>query len=360
MFSLDAFLTPPAPLGPNSSGLSPTEGSDCVAFNATSAALVVPTEECRLTMPDIAGEGPLHFNQNATQRMVLNLRDPGSATPNPRPKKLADTMAQYATTWGRTLQLKNGHQDELIRASQIKDPNLQFLYIAGLIFSLKDEFALVRPADTAVTVPEHTDGYIEKLTVRGILDPAASAYKTRPGEKAMQTLKKHPEWVPLALLEHKPTMKTIKTKVNGRFTHHRADIKDAISKSLGTFDALDQKFDGPFTPIMRLTATVITEVGGRSCEVKMTIPLVARIAFLRNMYVAEAIKTLDGKVGGHFWDVVDKGLQKIRDSQNCDAVKISQVFGRILDDDRVKYQDLEAGEENLDELAEVDVEVDYN
>ncbi|THU98450.1 hypothetical protein K435DRAFT_795733 [Dendrothele bispora CBS 962.96] len=198
-----AFLTPPAPLELNSSSLSPTEGSDCVASNAKSAALVAPTDECRLTMPNIAGEGPFHFNQNATPRMVLNLRDPGSATPSPRPKKLADTMAQYATTWGCTLQLKNGHQDELIRASQIKDPNLQFLYIASLIFSLKDEFALVCPADTAVAVPEHTEGHIKRF-------------------------------------------------------------------------------------------------------------------------------------------------------------KISQVFGRILDDDRVKYQDLDAGEENLDELAEVDVEADYN
>ncbi|KAK7433875.1 hypothetical protein VKT23_020500 [Stygiomarasmius scandens] len=111
---------------------------------------------------------------------------------------------------------------------------------------------------------------------------------------------------------------------------------------------------------MRLTAMVLTEVGGRSCEVKMTLPLVARIAFLRNMFVAEATTTLDGKVGARFWDAVDEGLKKIRESQNCDAIKISQVFARILDNDRANYKDLDVGEEDLDVLADVDIKANQD
>ncbi|KAK7433874.1 hypothetical protein VKT23_020499 [Stygiomarasmius scandens] len=228
MSSLDAFLTPQASQGLTIGNLVSTGSPNNTPSNATSttAGTPVPTEERRLTVLNIPGEEPVHLDQNGIPRMVLNIRDPAAP---PRPRNPMDALAQYATTWGRKLQLKNGHQEELIRASQIKDPNQQFLFIAGLILSLKDEFTLVRPADTPAVIPQYTDGHIEKLTVCSILDAAASGYKTRPSEKAIQILKNHPEWVSPALLEHKPTMKLIKVKVNSRFTHHRADIKDAIS-----------------------------------------------------------------------------------------------------------------------------------
>jgi len=125
MSSLDAFLTPQASQGLAIGNLVSIGSPNNVPSNATStiAGTPVPTEERRLTVLNIPGEEPVHLDQNGIPRMVLNIRDPAAP---PRPKNPMDALAQYATTWGRKLQLKNGHQEELIRASQVCTFNIVY------------------------------------------------------------------------------------------------------------------------------------------------------------------------------------------------------------------------------------------
>ncbi|KAJ3779773.1 hypothetical protein GGU10DRAFT_197198 [Lentinula aff. detonsa] len=166
--------------------------------------------------------------------------------------------------------------------------------------------------------------------------------------------------LPSAVREHKPTMAVIKNKINKELTNNRAAAKALLLKSLGDFSPGINEFSGPYIPIVKLTNMLLSEICGASSKLTVTLPRVARVAFLRNQYVCDAtIAANGGKVGSGFWDNVDTALRVVRETHKEDSIKITQVFTRILMEDRATYNDFES-DENLDRLAEVlesDVEV---
>ncbi|KAF5359933.1 hypothetical protein D9758_013978 [Tetrapyrgos nigripes] len=296
--------------------------------------------------------------------MTLNLRMPpfppraDTPTVSVAPPAPAHDLAQYADNLGRSLHLQKSQQEELLRATQIVDPNRQFIYMVAQLLFVKGSIELLQPASAPIAFAANLESKIDELAVMVILDPTAGAYKSRPTERIMAGIRCYPDILTPALRDHKPTLKALKAKAGNLCTHHRADIKLQIARSLGDFNSDIKLFIGPFVPIVELTTAITNEVNGRAAEVKVSLPLVARIAFLRNIFVSEAQQTSDGKVGAGYWDAVDKGLEFIRESHKNNKVQISGVFARILQDDRTKYQsDFTGPMESLDGLEDIAVDI---
>ncbi|KAJ3744275.1 hypothetical protein DFH05DRAFT_1460398 [Lentinula detonsa] len=250
---------------------------------------------------------------------------------------------------------------ELVKASQITDPGQRFLFQVANNFAVRTAIERLQPADSAVPITRSLEHFIAISAAQCFLNPNLGAYKNWPNEKVMVKLKMRFDLLPSAVREHKPTMALIKNKINKELTNNRAAAKALLLKSLGDFSPGINEFSGPYIPIVKLTNMLLSEICGASSKLTVTLPRVARVAFLVRDLILMTLRsdTLSaqsisngGKVGSGFWDNVDTALRVVRETHKEDSIKITQVFTRILMEDRATYNDFES-DENLDRLAEV-------
>ncbi|SJL05028.1 uncharacterized protein ARMOST_08400 [Armillaria ostoyae] len=113
--------------------------------------------------------------------------------------------------------------------------------------------------------------------------------------------------------------------------------KEEIGRSFGSFDKTIQVFTGESVGIAELCEKIIAAVGGKSCDAVVSIPLMARVAFLRNSFALCAGHSTDGKAGAGWWDGVDADLKELREKKDNNQLRITAVLRKMLDDDGVNY-----------------------
>ncbi|KAF8800216.1 hypothetical protein BYT27DRAFT_7117857, partial [Phlegmacium glaucopus] len=155
-----------------------------------------------------------------------------------------------------------------------------------------------------------------------LLSCKLSAYKKDlvPGDHVMAILTSLPRsYVPDNLVGDLYAYKVIKADIQEELTQARARIKKAIKESLALpVNESDSIFD--------LATTIVT-----NSKSLVTVPLCARIALLRKVYVEFP--------GGNFWDKVNARLLLIRTMAGGENWKITKAFESILQADHTSYGD---------------------
>ncbi|SJL14696.1 uncharacterized protein ARMOST_18162 [Armillaria ostoyae] len=99
--------------------------------------------------------------------------------------------------------------------------------------------------------------------------------------------------------------------------------KEEIGRSFGSFDKTVQVFTGESVGIAELCEKIIAAVGGKSCDAVVSIPLMARVAFLRNSFALCAGHSTDVKAGAGWWDGVDADLKELREKKDNNQLRLT-------------------------------------
>ncbi|KAF8916193.1 hypothetical protein CPB85DRAFT_1432226 [Mucidula mucida] len=190
------------------------------------------------------------------------------------------------------------------------------------------------------TLPAALTNAIDVKAAELFLSSDLSAYKEWPNKKLMTQLAADGN-IPAGVSRDKAANKLIGRYIGSKFIHYRNDTKDLIGQSMGIFNDTLKKFDGPSWGIYELTEKIIDTVTSTGVVVSITLPFVARVAFLRYLYAAKLDESMNGKVPSDFWDCIDAKLVKIREEKK-DAAKITKVFQHALTKDRHRFGDAAA------------------
>ncbi|KAJ3738318.1 hypothetical protein DFH05DRAFT_1517929 [Lentinula detonsa] len=210
------------------------------------------------------------------------------------------------------MHLRPAEEDELVRFAEIEIGHERDTWLASKMISLlPHKLDTIQPQNTKFEISAALNSKIEEQLVNLFLNPAVPAYLGQLNENLMKMLKKSSlNLLPKQVRELKP-MKVIESKIGSRFTHHRNEAKAILCKSVGKFNKNMKASEGPFIDIVVLTRAFVTGVGGKGCGITVSLPLVARIAFLHCIYVEEAVKAETGKADADFWKTVDKKLKQV-------------------------------------------------
>ncbi|THV03122.1 hypothetical protein K435DRAFT_916151 [Dendrothele bispora CBS 962.96] len=214
----------------------------------------------------------------------------------------------------------------LVEFAQVKDIQRAFSFVMAKLTAVERRLINVEPSPETYQIPDGLKGHIETTTLQIFFSPTLGAYLKDqwPNKKVVAVLKKNPQWgLTPAVSGDKLKMKIINKKISSRFIHHRNDAKDIISTSLGKFDEATSKFDNSGTGIIDLSEQLIRTVGGRSFDLRVTVPLCARIAFIRSVY-RTAFKAAGNVKPPDFWGKLDEELQKVCNEKEGNADRISR------------------------------------
>ncbi|KAK0440050.1 uncharacterized protein EV420DRAFT_1731392 [Desarmillaria tabescens] len=317
MSSLSHYLNSSPPATPRS---QPSSLPDDDLSGATSNGGPRPAESMDIT-PTVRRSATVNGNSSIALRQGLG------------------DLSQYSLTLSRTLQLKPVDCELLSAFAKLPGVELKDIWTAAYLISIKDRLNVLQPSGV-YEIPSTLSSKIDEWSIRYFLDPTISAYKSEewPKKKLLRKLKARPDWgLTEAVANHKPAMRVITQEIGSRFIHHRNVTKEEIGRSFGTFDKTLQAFTGESVGIAELCERIITAVGGKSCDTVVSIPLMARVAFLRNSFALRAGCSTDGKASAGWWDEVDADLKELREKKDNNQMRITVVLRKMLDDDRANY-----------------------
>ncbi|KAJ3748349.1 hypothetical protein DFH05DRAFT_554001 [Lentinula detonsa] len=210
------------------------------------------------------------------------------------------------------MHLRPAEEDELVRFAEIESGHERDTWLASKMISLlPHKLDTIQPQNAKFEISAALNSKIEEQSVNLFLNPAVPAYLGQLNENLMKMLKKSSLNLLLKQVRELKPMKVIESKIGSRFTHYCNEAKAILCKSVGKFNKNMKASEGPFTDIVVLTRAFVTGVGGKGCEITVSLPLVARIAFLHCIYVEEAVKAETGKADADFWKTVDKKLKQV-------------------------------------------------
>lgn len=208
--------------------------------------------------------------------------------------------------------------EEFIKASSTLCQLLLFIQLCAVENQILNLKSAAAPFVSSPPLLEN----IKSFVIGVLLSSKLSAYKGAvPVDLVMVIISSVPRsYVPENLASDSFAFKVVKTDVQEELTQCRAKIKKALKDSLAA--PLPKDCDSIFDLATAIVANSKSSV---------TVPLCARLALLRKVYVESA----DSK----FWDKVDARLLLIRNTADGDAHKITKAFDRILKADRNTYGD---------------------
>lgn len=156
---------------------------------------------------------------------------------------------------------------------------------------------------------------IKSYSLSVLLSSRLSTYKgTVPQNHVLNILKRKRFDLPQGV-EHIPAdWKKVKTMVDSALTQHRSDIKKAIVKSV-------QGQSEDHWTIFELITHLCNDT-----ECTASVPLCARVAFLRRMYLKNK--------GRDMWDVVNNELGLLRNKTKGNDTQVVLFFRGVLQTDR--------------------------
>ncbi|KAH8100335.1 hypothetical protein BXZ70DRAFT_939069, partial [Cristinia sonorae] len=214
--------------------------------------------------------------------------------------------------------------------------NERSIFVAGMVLRLSDDIKKLSPPDSQFMIPRNLKDKLEQSVMAVITSPNIDAYVTAQlaTQRVMRMLAQHPEWgftADVANDRHKSD--TVKRAVDNRLTDRRSVIKGLIAKSAGL--AVDKKtgLGVADRDIISLCRAINGLMKGYNATI--TLPMCARVAFLRNLYVTSVDNRGDG-----YWSFVDESLLSLRNmfGQKVDGAKqITATFMNILEEDLKTY-----------------------
>ncbi|KAJ7083338.1 hypothetical protein B0H15DRAFT_1024163 [Mycena belliarum] len=270
---------------------------------------------------------------------------------NPRKRTAAD-MTQLAEQTGRNLRLKLSSVEALQGYSTMSAPE-QSIWLAGQMLLQTELLQGLQAPEAMYHIPAALEGYIAQYSFLVLIDAHASAYVTKgkagPFDRLLAYLTKLPDsGLTAAIVRDKSKFDTVKARMRQKLTHNRNAIKDLLADSFG--DTSVDPEDPAFRPtnIVDLCQQIVALGAHRQpAELKVSLEMCARFAFVRESYVALVKDSTTGKPVD-FWKELDKDLGRMREAKNNDPVRISQLLSDSLADDRRKY-----GPVSVDDLLKV-------
>ncbi|KAG5649805.1 hypothetical protein H0H81_001935 [Sphagnurus paluster] len=247
-------------------------------------------------------------------------------------KRVSEDATQFAMSIGRRVRLRPNNVEELKEIAEMT-ASQQNVYLAALIMRNQELVELIQPAEAPYQVPASLVAKIEKYSFVLMLDPTISAYSDdHPCTQLIEFFHKYPGWGLTSHITEDPTkFKAIVAIIRKEFVTLRNLIKTKIAESIGKETEVEGTYDS--VDILTLCQQIIAIRGKIAPKVKPSLQLCAHIAFLRCTFLS--MRSSDGKVPRDFWPKgVDTALETIRTNKKGDAVKISDVFTRILTQDR--------------------------
>ncbi|KAL1942831.1 hypothetical protein VTO73DRAFT_5071 [Trametes versicolor] len=135
--------------------------------------------------------------------------------------------------------------------------------------------------------------------------------------------------IPAGLEHNSANWHKVTTSVQGIQTQIRSTVKKEVKKSLFGDD-----------PAKHWTIYSLTEKVLQGTGCKVTVPIMARVALMRNVFRKHP--------DSDFWDAIDKRLLSVRRKANT-AEKLTRAFKAILDKDRDAHGD-DTDEPDVDEF----------
>ncbi|VDB98023.1 unnamed protein product [Peniophora sp. CBMAI 1063] len=255
--------------------------------------------------------------------------------------------AQWARTQAGLARLNRDMADDVVSFTQLDDDQREitsFIKMCQIEQKLND--LAKSKSDGAVTWAIHStlSAFIQEEAYETILDPTLSNYINAPKETTCERLRNETQYNLVYL--HMDNMKatTIKTRVEKKLTDGRGKVKEILENSVSTAEG--KRID-IFT--MCLSINQLSSRRKRTLQ-SPTVAMLGRFAFIRYCYV-EAVKV--GKEQFDFWPYVDFSLKQLREGNNNDPVKISQVLHSFLLDDQTLYGKINAEEVHINTAADV-------
>ncbi|KAJ7804208.1 hypothetical protein B0H14DRAFT_3880655 [Mycena olivaceomarginata] len=265
----------------------------------------------------------------------------GRSTSNPL-KRPAEDMEQYADFISRKKNFKPSVGQELKDFSQLPGSQ-QGIMIYALMLENKERMDAIAPMESVYRIPVPLEGRIERAAFLALVDPATPCYVQNgvPIARVTTYLEKH--GLTPDIKNDKSKLPVIQKRSGTRLTHFRNVIKDLIGDSRGTVrDPAEAVLPGEplrkgAVNIVDLTQSILLVGAKAASDAKLSLALVARVAYLRWVY--EAIVVEKGAGAPTYWTGVDKRLEEIRVSKNGVPEAMSRAFGRFLTGDYLLYGD---------------------
>ncbi|KAJ7692326.1 hypothetical protein B0H16DRAFT_1752033 [Mycena metata] len=208
------------------------------------------------------------------------------------------------------------------------------------IMALENQIDKIVTATAPYQVSADTEKNIKNFAVAVLLSSKCRTYKGQNAIKLVLDLVKLYRGDLAPGVEFNPAdWGKVMVCAGDALTQVRSKFKKLIIYSLKPHDT---KGPNNAAPADQLNIFQLSEafVDGTRCSVN--VPLCARIALMRKVYLQEP--------GSKFWDFVDKDLAKIRKRADGDNKKIARAFRHILEADQAKHgsKDYELDNETVD------------
>ncbi|KAJ7834420.1 hypothetical protein B0H13DRAFT_2369876 [Mycena leptocephala] len=276
--------------------------------------------------------GPSEPEEDETDIDNRRSSSPCEGRPNLR-KRPAQDMTQYAERTGRQLRLKLDSTEALKEYSTLSATE-QSIWLAGRVLLHGEMISTLQVPDAVYHMPTTMEGAIDENHFLLLLDPQCSAYVKKGHGGPSYLLKLPTSGLTSAIMQDKAKKTVIQERMRQKLTRTRNALKDVIADSLGDPEAVDRENDPTRLDIIALCQRAIALGSKLTTELKVSVEMCGRFAFLRETYVD---LVASGKKGFDFWGGVDKALVDLRKSKGHDKTRISKTIGDILVDDKALY-----------------------
>ncbi|EIW54555.1 uncharacterized protein TRAVEDRAFT_52251 [Trametes versicolor FP-101664 SS1] len=292
----------------------------------------------------------------ATQSARLRSRTPSNddlavelVSSTPARRRRADEMddlGQHAEWAAQHVRLKPAGAQELKRVAQL-DRHQREILTTAMLLKLQEQIESIIPADAQWSISENLKEKIELYTFTVLCSPKLALYvdKQAPTKLVLGILERHPSWGYTKDIKcDKYKRDIIAARVGTRLSDRRSDIKETIMLSLGpdgqpapsstTAASGVNKQSPQLLHVVDLCQAIIDKGPNSICEdVKVTLQMCARVAFLRKI-LAALIMNPRAKFD-KYWNIVDAQLITLRAIK--DDAKINQQLTLFLTQDLELY-----------------------
>ncbi|KAJ3569501.1 hypothetical protein NP233_g5005 [Leucocoprinus birnbaumii] len=303
-----------------------------------------------ISLPD--GGDKESSDEDASRPLSLEPTSAGERTKNKR--KLED-LGQVALSAGRSKKLIKTSQDELDSLASMSVPERQ-MWIASTVLSIRDRSIpqVDAPVNTSVwRVPKELGNYIDRQCFVVLMNPDTPRYADKEDNSAAASIpepgpfetiwklitKKRGIGYHSSMKSERAKKSIIDSRIRKTLSSRRCDIKKKILESLGATNK-DGSMKIPSQDLAELTQATVYIL--KCAQLKVTYKRMARIAYLRNAYLAVMEKPdLD------YWSFVDKSLHEARSKS---IARQNQYMTLILHTDVHTFGAPGAGDSRLKEL----------
>ncbi|KAI0027255.1 hypothetical protein K488DRAFT_74684 [Vararia minispora EC-137] len=268
----------------------------------------------------------------------------------------ARDLNQFVSKIAHDLGLKDDELVALKRFSKLSDEERE-LWTAGQVIKIASSISVFQAPEVPYQIPARMEASLvllmccsahlvpqaalEKAICVIILNPHAASYRDEGTLKlVIAALQRQPSSGFASIEDDGAKVSVVESRASIRLGQRLNQIKLEIYKSIGKpGDVVDELTvrDGA-SDVIALTSAILA-ICKKHVKVNPSIPLVARVAYLRTMFMkarGDDEKKTNADVK-QYWQNVDSSLQALRKNKENDVKRITKYFARNLERDRKIY-----------------------